>query len=78
FATPDPTRIAKVRLVRPSAATHNTNLEQRSIALPFTATDGGVEVTVPDQPTIVPPGFYMLFLVDQSGVPSVARWVQVP
>jgi hypothetical protein len=26
----------------------------------------------------VPPGYYMLFVTNKAGVPSLARWVQVP
>jgi hypothetical protein len=68
-----------VRLIRPSAVTHVTNVEQRSIALDFTAGgNGAITVTVPGQPTLVPPGYYMLFVTNKAGVPSLARWVQVP
>lgn len=58
--------------------THVTNVEQRSVALGITQQDGAVTVTVPAEPTIVPPGFYMLFVVSGDGTPSVARWVQIP
>lgn len=76
--SPQAAHIAKARLVRPSAATHVTDLEQRSVALDMAKEpDGALTLTVPEQDTLVPPGFYMLFLVDDQGVPSVARWVQV-
>lgn len=77
-ATPDAERIAKARLVRPSAATHVTDLEQRTVALDLSkAPDGTLDLGVPKEDTIVPPGFYMLFLVDDQGIPSEAKWVQV-
>ncbi|MEV0391507.1 kelch motif-containing protein [Polymorphospora rubra] len=69
--------IGKARLVRPSAVTHSTNVEQRSIALDFTERGDQVTVTIPAEPAVVPPGFYMLFLTNRMGVPSAARWVQV-
>ncbi|MDN5857136.1 MAG: kelch motif-containing protein [Pseudonocardia sp.] len=76
--TPDAARIAKARLMRPSAATHVTDLEQRSVALDITkGPDGTLALAVPKQDTIALPGFYMLFLVDDKGVPSEAKWVQV-
>lgn len=78
FATPDAARIATARLIRPSAVTHVTNVEQRSIALGLSNKDGQISVTVPGDPTIVPPGNYMLFVTDNTGVPSMARWVQIP
>jgi hypothetical protein len=78
IATPDADRIDRARLVRPGAATHVTDLEQRSVALDVRrGADGGLALTVPGEAALVPPGYYMLFLVDDAGVPSVARWVQV-
>lgn len=32
---------------------------------------------VPAAPALVPPGPYLLFVVDDAGVPSVGRWVTV-
>lgn len=77
--TPDAERIASARLIRPSAITHVTDLEQRSVALELVPqrTPGMLGLAVPGEATIVPPGYYMLFLVDTGGRPSVARWVQV-
>jgi hypothetical protein len=77
-ATPDPSRIASARLMAPMASTHVTDTGQRSIALDMTRGDGAVTVTVPRQRTMVPAGRYMLFLVDDRGIPSVARWVDIP
>jgi len=34
-------------------------------------------VTVTGNPNIAPPGWYMLFVVNANGVPSVATWVHV-
>ncbi len=78
FSTPDAATIKTARLIRASAVTHVTNVEQRSVAVGLTKQDGAVTITVPTEPTIVPPGFYMLFVTDEYGIPSVARWVQVP
>lgn len=76
--TPDAGTIEKARLIRPSAATHVTDLEQRTIALDITRRgDGTLELAVPGRATLVPPGYYMLFLVDKAGTPSVAKWVHV-
>ncbi|CAM5310788.1 hypothetical protein SCYAM73S_03901 [Streptomyces cyaneofuscatus] len=38
---------------------------------------GKLSVTVPDDPTLVPPGWYMLFVTDTDGIPSEAKWVKV-
>lgn len=77
YGTPDPARIAKARLIRPSAVTHVLDVDQRSVELPIRGRSGGVTVDVPRRKGIVPSGWYMLFLVDDKGVPSVARWVRV-
>ncbi|WP_308258980.1 galactose oxidase-like domain-containing protein [Pseudonocardia sp. H11422] len=77
-SSPDSARIATARLMRPGLATHVTDLEQRSVALDIDRRpDGTLGLTVPVEPTIVPPGYYMLFLVDDEGTPSVARWMHV-
>ncbi|MFI8367088.1 galactose oxidase-like domain-containing protein [Streptomyces sp. NPDC085466] len=79
FRTKDAGRIVKARLMRPSAVTHTTDVEQRSIALDLTRGKDGLTVTVdaPADPTLVPPGWYMLFVTDDAGIPSEATWIQV-
>ncbi|MFI1932002.1 galactose oxidase-like domain-containing protein [Streptomyces sp. NPDC020330] len=77
YESADADRIATARLMRPSAVTHTTDVEQRSIELGLKKGDGKVSVTVPDDPTLVPPGWYMLFVTDADGVPSEAKWVKV-
>ena len=52
-------------------------MDQRFVGLSFTANSGALIVTAPPNGNIAPPGYYMLFLVDSSGVPSVARFVQL-
>lgn len=77
-ATPDATHIRSARLIRASTATHVTTTDMRSVALDVAPTGGGVSVSVPANPALTPPGPYMLFLVDDQGVPSVASMVSVP
>ncbi|UUS33025.1 kelch motif-containing protein [Streptomyces changanensis] len=78
FRTRDAARITKARLLRPSAVTHTTDVEQRSVELGLTRTADSVTVEAPLDPSLVPPGWYMLFALDAEGRPSVARWIQVP
>ncbi len=77
FSTSDPEAIKAARLIRPSAVTHVTDVEQRSIALDFTRTDGGITVKIPSSAGLVPSGWYMLFVDNGAGTPSEARWVRV-
>jgi hypothetical protein len=75
--SPDAARVASARLVRPSSVTHGTDTDQRSVALGLARRDGRLELRVPRQPGVAPSGWYMLFLVDDRGLPSVARWIRV-
>lgn len=70
--------IVQARLVRPSAVTHVTDTEQRSVALDVTDTGDGVRLSLDPNRNLTPAGWYMLFLVDANGKPSSASWVQVP
>ncbi|MFD6797575.1 galactose oxidase-like domain-containing protein [Streptomyces cyaneofuscatus] len=76
YESADADRIATARLMRPSAVTHTTDVEQRSIELGLKKGKGEVSVSVPDDPTLVPPGWYMLFVTDTDGIPSEAKWVK--
>jgi hypothetical protein len=77
YRTDHPERVVKARLMRPSAVTHTTDVEQRSIELGLTKDAHSVTVDVPDDPALVPPGWYMLFVTDAHGTPSEAKWIQV-
>ena len=77
YLTSDAATIQSARLMRPSAVTHVTDLEQRSIALELTKRTGGISVTVPSGAGLVPSGWYMLFVNNAAGATSVARWVHV-
>jgi Domain of unknown function (DUF1929) len=75
--TPDSASITSTVLIRPGATTHSFNTDQRFVGLAFTAGNGSLTVTAPPNHNIAPPGYYMLFLVNSAGVPSVAQFVQV-
>jgi hypothetical protein len=75
--TPDAASITKAALVRLGAVTHSNDMDQRYVPLPLTAGDGALHLTAPASSSIAPPGYYMLFVVDSNGVPSVAKMVHV-
>jgi hypothetical protein len=77
FGIPNVGTIRAARLVRPSAVTHVTDVEQRSIKLDITQNGDGVDVRIPSSAGLVPSGWYMLFVTDQNGAPSKAHWVHV-
>jgi hypothetical protein len=75
--TQDAASISSVVLVRNGTVTHAFGMDQREVGLSFTAGTGSLTVTAPPNSNIAPPGYYMLFLLNNSGVPSVANFVQV-
>jgi hypothetical protein len=76
--TPDAASIASVSLIRPGAVTHAFDEDQRLLSLTFTAGSGALTITAPANANLAPPGYYMLFLVNSNGVPSVAAFVRLP
>jgi hypothetical protein len=77
IATPNAASIQKVGLMRLGSQTHSVEMEQRYLPLGFTAGDGTLTASVPANVHTAVPGVYMLFVVDSSGVPSVARMVNL-
>ncbi|HEY3101881.1 MAG TPA: Ig-like domain-containing protein [Methylomirabilota bacterium] len=76
-STPNAASIASVALIRNGANTHAFDMDQRMVSLSFTRGAGTLTVTAPPNANIAPPGYYMLFIVDANGVPSVAPFVRV-
>jgi YVTN family beta-propeller protein len=69
--------VSRVTLVKTGSVTHSWNMDQRFIELPFTAAGAMLSVQSPARATDAPPGYYLLFVLDGSGVPSVAKIVKV-
>ena len=76
-STPDAASITKVALIKLGAVTHSNNMDQRYVPLSFTAGNGTLTVTAPPNINIAPPGYYMLFIINSAGVPSVAPIVRL-
>jgi hypothetical protein len=70
--------ITSVALIRPGSVTHSVNMAQRFIGLEITArTSTSVTVETPPNANIAPEGIYMLFLLSNEGVPSVAKFIHL-
>jgi hypothetical protein len=76
--TPDGASIASVSLIRNGAVTHSFNTDQQFVPLSFTQATGGLTVTAPPDANTAPPGYYMLYVVNSNGVPSIAPFVRLP
>jgi YVTN family beta-propeller protein len=69
--------IARVTMVKTGSVTHSFNMDQRFVALPFTTSGGQLSAQVPARASDVPPGMWMVFAIDDNGVPSEARLLRV-
>jgi galactose oxidase len=76
-STPNAASIAKVTWLKGGSPTHGFNQGQRINRLSFTREVGALRVTAPATSALAPPGDYLLFILDDKGVPSVARWMKV-
>jgi galactose oxidase-like protein/Calx-beta domain-containing protein len=76
FALASSSGIERVTLLRMSSVTHSFDQNQRFVEVAFTRNAGGVSASVPGDGW-VPPGHYILFVLDAQGVPSVGSIVHV-
>ncbi|MEF8883713.1 MAG: galactose oxidase-like domain-containing protein [Haloarculaceae archaeon] len=75
--TPQAPDIDEVVLVRQATATHCLTTDQRLVELPVADREAdALTATVPDEPDLLPPGYYMLFVLE-DGVPSESPFVRV-
>jgi hypothetical protein len=80
IGTPNASEIRWAQLVKPMAVTHSCDTEQRLVDLPIVRGSRHLcrlDVRVPREPGVAPPGWYMLFLTNTDGVPSHAHWIRV-
>ena len=77
ITTPDASQITSAALVRLGAVTHAFDQNQRYVPLTFQQATGGLTVQSPSSANLAPPGYYMLFIVNANGVPSVASMIKV-
>jgi hypothetical protein len=72
-----PAEIQSAALIRPGAVTHSFNSEQRHVGLSILARSPDLKLEAPPNPNIAPPGYYLLFVLNAEGVPSVGRFVHL-
>src|SRR5437879_548735 len=76
--TPQAIQVKWISLIRPGLTTHSFNGTQRLVDVPFTLVPPDtVNADVPAERNVAPPGWYMLFLTDHDGVPSMGHWVHL-
>ncbi len=71
------TSVSKVSLIKLGSVTHSFNMSQRFLKLEFSQKGTRLTINSPTSPFIAPPGFYLLFIFDDQGVPSQAKIVSL-
>ena len=69
--------VSAVNLVKTGSVTHSVNMDQRFLTLPFTQSGNMVQAALPVRATDTPPGYYMMFVLDGAGVPSMASMLRI-
>ena len=77
ICSPSMGQVCKVNLIRLGAVTHGFDMDQRFVPLESFQTGFQVQINAPEDGSIAPPGYYMLFLVSNEGVPSEAAIVKL-
>jgi hypothetical protein len=70
--------VSQVVLMRPGSVTHS--LEENARRVPLTwkwGANGALQVQTPSNANVAPPGDYMVFVVDNRGVSSAAKWIRL-
>ena len=70
--------VKQASFIRYGTATHTVNTDQRRIAL--TLANAGTHrysFKIPNDPGIALPGYWMLFVLNSAGVPSIATTIKV-
>lgn len=71
--------IARVALTRTGSTTHAFDADQRYVGLAFELVDEDrLRVTAPPNSAIAPPGYYLLWVLDEAGLPcQQARFIRI-
>jgi hypothetical protein len=75
--SPEADNIASVSLIALASVTHSIDMNQFYAELAFTKGNGQLSISAPQNADQVPAGYYMLFIVDKTGVPSVAKIMKI-
>jgi Domain of unknown function (DUF1929)/FG-GAP-like repeat len=65
-------------LIKNGVTTHSFDSGQRLVDLDILSQGNGViQASITTNPNLAPPGWYMLFIVNNQGVPSIAKWINL-
>ncbi len=78
--TADAPSISEISIMRPGAMTHHTDTQQRYVEITGVAdpTGDGLMATMPTNPNLAPPGYYMVWILNNSRIPcNLAQWIRL-
>lgn len=71
-------KVERAVLMRPGAVTHSVNMEQRYVEVGLEHLGGKkLAIDLPANPNLLPPGHYLLFLVNGRGAVSAGRFLRL-
>ena len=68
---------AKISLMGAVSSTHGNSMGQRTYFPSFSCAGSKCSITTPPNAHVAPPAWFMLFVLNSAGVPSVAQWVRI-
>jgi hypothetical protein len=75
---PEGVRLEKAVLISPGCITHHSDFHQRCIEVASSKTaTNQLTVNIPTSDKVAPFGYYMLFVVTNTGIPSEAVWIRI-
>ncbi len=77
LTSPEAATIRRVTMVKTGSVTHSFDMDQRFVEPTFTRNGNRIDISLPPNVYETPPGFYMVFVIDQNGTPSMARMIRV-
>lgn len=74
-------RVSKVTFIKTGSVTHTIDFDQRLVPVNYTSQPSArgtqVTITAPESADIATPGYYMVFVFNSAGVPSVAKIIRL-
>jgi hypothetical protein len=69
--------IGRVALIKSASVSHSWNTEQRFIELTFQQNGDQLNIQAPTRAGDAPPGFYLLFVLNSAGTPTIAKIAKI-
>lgn len=69
--------VVSASLMAPMSSTHQTDTNARLVDVPLTVQNGVITAHITANENLLPPGPYMLTVLNAAGVPSIAKWMWI-